>query len=307
MMKTSFAAAAMALLLLSVAASAAKYEYNGIDVTIERSLAVRNTIILVPVLPLNQIVYEIDVPVYNVSASPDTGTAECSTEYADGKSTITCSFYAMEENRTKVRLHFYTKSAVRRRDGAYEFMLAYPVLGQTDRVFGIVRLPEKSVLSDKVSNQSYFPSDGNVITDGRRIIITWEKENVTTDDDLSFSALFEIAGEGSPVWDLIVIILTASVVGIMVAVGLYMKRGSLRTPEAEVKFMPLLNKDEKKVVDVAAKHGGEARQKDIVRETDFSKAKVSRLIKNLTERGVIDTEAISGREKKVILKIKGVE
>lgn len=307
MMKTSFAVAALAVLLLSAAASAARYEYNGIDVTIEKSLSVRNVVTLIPVIPLNQMVYEIGLPVYNVTVVPDTGNAECTTEFSGRKSTITCNFYGMEENRTKFRLQFYTKSGVRRTNSAYEFRIAYPVLGQTERGFSIVRLPEKSVLSDKVSNESYFPSDGSVITDGRRIIITWEKENITADDELSFSAVFEVAGEGSPLWDLIVIILTFSVVAVMVAVGLYMKRGSLRSPEAKVKFMPLLNTDEKKVVDVAAKHGGEARQKDIVRETDFSKAKVSRLIKNLTERGVIDTEAISGREKKVILKIKGVE
>ena len=44
-----------------------------------------------------------------------------------------------------------------------------------------------------------------------------------------------------------------------------------------------------------------------MRETDFSKAKVSRLVKNLKERGVVDIEPVSGRENRIILKIKGVE
>jgi len=68
----------------------------------------------------------------------------------------------------------------------------------------------------------------------------------------------------------------------------------------------LLNKDEKRMVDIIARQGGDARQRVLVKESDFSKAKVSRLVKNLKERGVVDTEPISGRENKVILKIKGV-
>ncbi len=71
-------------------------------------------------------------------------------------------------------------------------------------------------------------------------------------------------------------------------------------------MLPLLNKDEKRVVDIIARNDGQVRQSVIVKESDYSKAKVSRLIKNLKERGVVDTDPISGRENKVILKIKGV-
>ncbi len=45
----------------------------------------------------------------------------------------------------------------------------------------------------------------------------------------------------------------------------------------------------------------------LVWNREKARAKVSRLVKNLKERGVVDIEPISGRENKVILKIKGVE
>jgi uncharacterized membrane protein len=122
---------------------------------------------------------------------------------------------------------------------------------------------------------------------------------------LTFSVLFEVTGSGGFLWDILVIAMTAIVVVVMVGVAIYMRRGA-GPVQKEVKVLPLLNKDEKKIVDIIAKHGSEVRQREIVRETDFSKAKVSRLIKNLKERGVVDIEAISGRENKIILKIKGV-
>jgi DNA-binding Lrp family transcriptional regulator len=64
----------------------------------------------------------------------------------------------------------------------------------------------------------------------------------------------------------------------------------------------VLNKDEKRIVDILSRHGGKSGQKVLVRESDFSKAKVSRLVKNLKERGVVDIEPISGRENRIILK-----
>ena len=39
-----------------------------------------------------------------------------------------------------------------------------------------------------------------------------------------------------------------------------------------------------------------------MRESGFSKAKVSRLVSNLRERGVVGVEPISGRENRVLLK-----
>ena len=47
-------------------------------------------------------------------------------------------------------------------------------------------------------------------------------------------------------------------------------------------------------------------QKVLVRETDFSKAKVSRLVKSLSERGVLEVEPM-GRTNKIKLKIEKEE
>jgi uncharacterized membrane protein len=293
--------------LLSAEALAAGLEYYGIEATIERNLQVIGEVTLIPLKPVNHIDYELDFTIFNLSADTMSGTSRCDYENMQSGSRITCDLYGMEEERTNIWLTFYTRDAIRRVENDYEFRLDFPVTDNTGRMFSIVRLPAKGVLSEEITNQSYFPPDGFTLTDGKRMMVSWERENLTESDTLSFSVLFEVMNEGSSMWDITVISVTGAVVLIMVLVAVYLRRGSSGGGETEVKVLPLLNKDEKKVVDIMARNGGEARQSLIVKESDYSKAKVSRLVKNLKERGVVDTEPISGRENKVILKIKGVE
>jgi uncharacterized membrane protein len=173
-------------------------------------------------------------------------------------------------------------------------------------MFCIIKLPPKAGLAMEVANESFFPPDGKILTDGKRIIVSWEKRNLTTEDSLNFSVLFDLVGTGGLLWDVLIVVLTTVVIIIMIVVAVYVRRGTTLV-KREIKILPLLNADEKRIVDMIAKQGGEARQRLLVKESDFSKAKVSRLIKNLKERGVVDIEPISGRENKIILKIKGVE
>ncbi len=297
---------ALSVTMISQCASATELEYYGIDAVIERNLQAITTVTLIPFQPVNHIDYELDFRIFNLSADTLSGTSRCDYENVDSGSSIACDFYGMEEGKTNIRLTFYTREAVRRVQNDYEFRLNFPVSYDVGRMFSIVKLPQKAVLSEEITNQSYFPPHGSTLTDGKRMMISWENQNVTEGDTLSFSVLFEVVGEGEGMWDITVIAMTSAVVIIMVSMAIYLRRGS-GTKETEVKVLPLLNKDEKKVVDIVARNDGEARQSLIVKESDYSKAKVSRLVKNLKERGVVDTEPISGRENKVILKIKGVE
>jgi uncharacterized membrane protein len=295
----------LAVSVLSLQASAAEINYYGISADIDNSLFVRATVMIVTDKPINHLEYNLDFGIYNLSVETGAGTRNCGLEKVGKTSVITCDFYGMEEGENSIKISFYTRDVIKRSEDAYEFKTGFPATMPIKRMFATVKLPTKGVLSEDVVNQSFFPPDGNVITDGRRMILTWEMLEIEEGDKMTFSVLFEVFGQGGIMWDLSVIALTSIVVIIMVGVAVYMRRG---TPpaEREVKVLPLLNKDEKRVVDIIARHDGEARQRDLVNESDFSKAKVSRMVKNLKERGVVDTVAISGRENKVILKIKGV-
>lgn len=310
MMKSSVIFLAAFLLLSSFMTasyvSAAELEYYGIEVSIERNLQVRITLTLTPAAPINNLGYNLDFSIFNLSVSTQSGTSRCGIENVNGGSKISCDFYGMEEGNTRIRLGFSTRAVIRPMENNYEFRADFPVPMPAQRAFSLIKLPPKAVLSEEIANQSYFPGDGSTLTDGKRMMISWERNNLTESDTLSFSAIFEVVGGGSTMWDLTVIIMTSAVVIIMIVVAIYMRRGTSGRA-MEIKVLPLLNKDEKRVVDIVARNDGEARQSLIVKESDYSKAKVSRLVKNLKERGVVDTEPISGRENKIILKIKGVE
>ncbi len=68
----------------------------------------------------------------------------------------------------------------------------------------------------------------------------------------------------------------------------------------------MLNADERKVLSILAARGGKVLQKHVVRESGFSKAKVSRLLKAMGWRGLVKLEPVSGRENRVLL-VKGTE
>jgi uncharacterized membrane protein len=294
-----------AFIIMLESGAAAELNYYGIETIVEENFLVHTTTTLIFDKPINHIDYNLDFNILNLSVKTMSGTSQCGFENVDGSSSIRCDFFEMSEKDTTIELSFSTRNAIRRLGDNYEFKATYPITMPTKRMFSIIKLPPKGMLAEEIVNESFFPPDGDILTDGKHIIISWEKKNLTVDDSLSFSVFFEVLGTGGVLWDMSVVALTSVVVIVMIIVAVYMRRGSAPA-KPEVKVLPLLNKDEKRIVDIVAKEGGEARQRVLVKESDFSKAKVSRLVKNLKERGVVNTEPISGRENKVILKIKGV-
>ena len=63
-------------------------------------------------------------------------------------------------------------------------------------------------------------------------------------------------------------------------------------------ILPVLKSDEKIIFNTIMKHGSGVNQKVIVRDSGYSKAKVSKVLKSLSERGLIKLERI-GRSNKV--------
>ncbi len=207
-------------------ASAADLEYYGIDTTIEKNLQAVVTVTLIPDKPVNTIDLELDFTILNLSVATMSGTSRCDFNNVKGGSSISCNFYGMEEDGRNIRINFYTREAIRPTDDKYEFRLNFPVPYKTERMFSIVKLPAKAALSEEIVNQSYFPPDGSTLTDGRRMMVSWEGMNLTTEETLSFLVTFEVMDSGGSMWDLTVIAMTSIVVIIMLSVAFYMRRGS---------------------------------------------------------------------------------
>ncbi len=291
------------LLLLSMPAMAVGLEYYGIEDHIRSDMTVLNSVTLKFDSPISHLEYQLDFRAYNLTASSN---FQSSCEIADrnGKSSIVCDFAGMPLDNL-LKLDFVSKDGVVKSGNEYKFTVNYGISLPIKRVFVIIALPEKAVFSREPVNASYFPGDGEIMTDGKHIMVYWEKENLNSGDDLKFStfygmpAAFDVTG---------LFVLLGPIGGgiIIVAVGLgYVMLK--RVPKSREILHSVLNSDEKRIMDVLHSREGRCGQKILVRETDFSKAKVSRLIKNLRDRGVIKIEPISGRENRIVLKTSFTE
>ena len=286
------------VMVLSGNAMAIGLEYYGVEVTINDDASANNIIVLKFDAPINHLDYSLDFDIYDFDYEGDFGFSECTVEKNNGGSTISCDFIGITPEKNKLTMRFNTRNTIKRIGDNHRFIVNYGISLPIQRTFVLIRMPQNNILAGD-ANESYYPLSGDTLTDGRRIMIFWEEEDLETGEDLQFSILFTRPAMNTEFFDyMIYIIAILGIAAAAFAIAYLKKRGS---KVAVVKSV--LNKDEKKIIDILNDNGGKAGQKVLVRETDFSKAKVSRIVRNLKERGVVDTEPISGRENRVMLKL----
>jgi len=291
---------AICIALTTGTARAVTLEYYGIEDTINSDNSVDNSIVLQFKEPVGHLDYQLGFRISNLTSESDFPFTECTSKDTDSGSMISCDFIGMTKSQNKLVLRFRTNDIVDETGDNYRFSVNYGVSVPIERAFVLIKLPENGILAESVANQSFFPQDGNVITDGRLIMVYWNKYNLTSGNDLQYAVLFNMPGARDPLFNYVIIMLTAAIIIVMVGIAIYMKRGPKGAKPEDV-IESVLNRDEKVIVSILNKNEGKAGQKVLVRESDFSKAKVSRLVSNLKGRGVVDTEPISGRENMVKL------
>lgn len=294
MKQYAFLVSVTVFLLLTLGfAQALSLEYYGIDDEIREDSTVKNTITLRFSEPISHLDYQLGFEVYNLTVDSDF-QPECEVRRSNGKSTISCDFIGMTSEKNNLKLSFLAKEAVTKVGGNYRFNVNYGLSLPVNRSFVIIKLPPKGILPGEPANQSYHPSTGKIITDGKKIMVYWEKENLSPNDSLQFSVLYSLP---SLLSNSLILVITGAIIVSMVAIAVFLRR----TGEKET-VTSVLNDDEKTIVNVLQDRKGSSPQKVLVREADFSKAKVSRLVRNLEERGVVEIQPLSGRENKIILK-----
>lgn len=286
--------ATLILLVLVSGVQAIELKYYGIEDIIKEDFTVENKITLRFSQPIAHLDYHLDFKVQNLTVS-SAFLSDCKVMDRNGGSTISCDFTGMTAEKSQLVLNFMTKDIIREVGGDYQFSVNYGVSLPIERTFTLIRLPENNVLSGDI-NMSIFPQDGKTITDGRHIMVYWERENLTSGSNLQFSVLYS---KPAGVSDTMLLGLAFVFILILIAIVFLLRRQK----PTERPATSILNRDEKVIVDILERNEGKVLQKVLVRETDFSKAKVSRLVKNLRERGVVDIEPVSGRENRVILKL----
>jgi uncharacterized membrane protein len=299
-MKQSLLTVSMLLCMLIFPgnALAAGLEYYGVEVTIKDDNSVINEVVLKFGTPINHLDYNLDFRIEDLEYENNFEFADCGVSDNNGGSTLSCDFIGMTAENNKLTLRFTTRNVIQKTDDNYRFTVNYGIPLSIDNSFILIRLPQNNILAGK-QNESYFPMSGGILSDGRHIMVFWENESLETGENLQFSVLFT----RPRALDLFGFALYATVIMIIAVTSfsvIYVKK-IRRAKVAVVKSV--LNRDEKMIIDILNEKGGKAGQKLLVRESDFSKAKVSRIVKNLRERDVVDIEPISGRENRVILRL----
>jgi len=152
-----------------------------------------------------------------------------------------------------------------------------------------VSLPENSELVDKYP---FDPSVVSVIMRGTLTDVLWTKESVSPTDTFDIRATYKLTNDSVNLAIFYGIIAVLAVL----AVGGFVYRRKL-SPQM---VLPVLRPDEKIVMEKLLLHKGQAHQKILVRESLYSKAKVSKVLKSLAERGVVRLERV-GRSNQVFL------
>ena len=151
---------------------------------------------------------------------------------------------------------------------------------------------EKGIL---VKNNKIFPSEYNLKTDGQVISIQWELTNVKKENAFAiFVNLEDTNKSNSFAWVILVIFLALLVAILFVFFNKknkYFKKQIKKSKKEKAtssKSYDYLLDTEKKIIEYLQKaNRNELWQKQLQISTSFSKAKISRLIRNLESRGLV--------------------
>lgn len=198
----------------------------------------------------------------------------------------------------KIHPTFRLEDVITKQGNISYFSLDIPILEETDRFNINIKIPNGMALSDN-KNYPLSPTDGNIWSDGRRIIISWESENLQKGDVIPIRIYYESLDAGiiaylNQTW--FVILVFGVILSAVITNRLLSKKSQL--------VLSVLNENEKMVVDIIkSQHTDKIDQRQVVKLSGFSKAKVSRIIQSLEERGLLEREK-RGRKNIISLKSK---
>lgn len=221
------------------------------------------------------------------NASSTAGKVVCVNQVGTG-SIISCKIAQLEGRKT-FEITFQSRDMVKSVSTKNVFVGDFSIRIPAKDVFVAVRLPEGMVLQQDVIGGPTIPSVRSVNTDGRRITVVWRLTDVEALNPLSFQVAYEASIDASQFITNPLSLRWIALAGILVVGGLGFLYFRRRKKTQEVIFS-VLDDYEKRVIDSIEKAGGTINQKKVVIDTNLSKAKVSRVIQKLAERGLLDVE-----------------
>ena len=166
-----------------------------------------------------------------------------------------------------------------------------------DYTLRVILPTSASIINQEDSTEPVIFPSVEPQTTGQRIYIEWD-ENPGLGELLNFQILFEEDAETSSGvnWRIIgTIVLILALIGVT---AIYFNRRRSGNDYEHLK--EILDEDEMLVVDQIYENDGEILQKDIVNQSEYSKAKVSGIVGTLVDKEIITKEK-EGRSNKLVL------
>lgn len=235
--------------------------------------------------------YVTSVPVTDVEGTMNGEPIDCTSSEFQIGSDIRCE--APEKENVTVTLDFTATNLVEARNGYSLFQYSHSVYRPTDNYMLKVTLPEDSDIADSSnrSEETVIPSGASIDSSGPRTSITWSMEP-RIGQVLSFQTIYEENSEEDGAdfpMSIVFLVLVACLLAAYII-----------TQGEEVEKIEL-ESDEQEVVDILRENGGEMLQKDVVSESEYSKAKISGVVSSLVDKDVLSKEK-EGRSNKLVLK-----
>ena len=282
------------ILLLSSIGNAQLNSWD-IDVSIEDDDTAYWAVTLDYKEPIDKTDYFVTSRLTGVEVSADDEFIDCEVSEKELGTSIVCE----EINANKIVYKFRTLDLVDSLQDLRIFNYRFSITRITDQFSVIVKLPlGKGVVEKSKLQQTgllpFEPIWGQEGSDGRRIFILWDLENPELGTSLDASVIYERITEVS-------IITIFAVIIVSIAVMLFFILSLRKRTVKDV--LPVLTEGERKVMEILIREKNTVDQRKIVLETDFSKPKVSRIIQNLINRGLIE-KTPKGRTNMIKLKRK---
>ncbi len=278
------------LMLLPLASSQTEEEYSiesyslYFDLLSQNSVKETIEVVLKANQPFNRYVFYTEYPVENldaiVSINGNTLASNITAEkITGGVNAVYVSFPEVnKDDRVRIRISFLTSGMVQEVGGKQQFAY-YVRFNQPVGVFYARLFVPKgyAVLSPII------PSPSKVESSASRMILEWKKIQVNAGDEfyfiVGFSEEIKPPRKTSPLW-MVVIFISAFVGGFFGGI-LYRERRERKRTRREI-----LKSDEERIIEILKE--GPVLQSELVKRLGVSKAKVSILLREMEEKGLIE-------------------
>ncbi|MFQ5815281.1 MAG: helix-turn-helix transcriptional regulator [Candidatus Hydrothermarchaeaceae archaeon] len=240
--------------------------------------------------PLEEFSYSFGTDVKNLRVYDEEG--DLITVVKKGESATSFREPLLPDASHKVSIEFDTTGYITTYPEFKEFSMVLHLPPNTQSFSMRLTLPEGAILlkplREPLTTSDVVPLPDDVYSDGRSIIFEWRKTGV---EDFSVYVKYVTKEAGFEVPRSLILVLAI----LLLASSLYLWR---RRGVEKIEYM---KEDEQLVIREIVQNEG-IDQREIQKKTDFSKAKVSKIVSELENRGIVRKERIGRRNKLYLTK-----